>query len=99
MAKIVHTMLSVLDEERSVGFYRKTFGLEVGNRKNLDSFTFVYLLNDENDVGVRPRYLESVCFRRQSIHNRGCGKSDLDDCSDGVSPSLSVAWEMSRGAL
>ncbi|MCY4032252.1 MAG: VOC family protein [Hyphomicrobiales bacterium] len=50
MAKIIHTMLRVLDEGRSVDFYRKAFGLEVANRMDFDSFTLVYLRNDENDV-------------------------------------------------
>lgn len=50
MAKIIHTMLRVLDEKRSVEFYRKAFGLEIADRMDFDSFTLVYLRNDENDV-------------------------------------------------
>ena len=50
MAKIIHTMIRVLDEKRSVGFYRKAFGLEIADRMDFDSFTLVYLRNDENDV-------------------------------------------------
>ena len=50
MAKIVHTMLRVLDEQRSVAFYNKAFGLEVANRMDFDNFTLVYLRNEENDV-------------------------------------------------
>lgn len=50
MAKIIHAMIRVLDEKRSVGFYRKAFGLEVTDLMDLDSFTLVYLRNNENDV-------------------------------------------------
>lgn len=50
MAKIIHTMLRVLDEQRSVAFYNKAFGLEVANRMDFDNFTLVYLRNEENDV-------------------------------------------------
>lgn len=50
MAKLVHAMIRVLDEARSVAFYREAFGLEPAERFDFDSFTLVYLRNDENDV-------------------------------------------------
>ena len=50
MAKIIHTMLRVFDERRSVDFYREAFGLKVANRLDFDNFTLVYLRNEENDV-------------------------------------------------
>ena len=52
MAKIIHTMLRVLDEERSVSFYKTAFDLDVAKRLDFDSFTLVYLRNDENDFEV-----------------------------------------------
>lgn len=52
MAKIIHTMLRVLDEERSVRFYKSAFDLDVAKRLDFDSFTLVYLRNDENDFEV-----------------------------------------------
>ncbi|WP_149140200.1 VOC family protein [Gemmobacter caeruleus] len=47
MAKMVHSMIRVLDEARSVGFYRQAFGLEVADRLDFDSFTLIYLANAE----------------------------------------------------
>jgi lactoylglutathione lyase len=47
MAKAIHSMIRVLDEERSVDFYRRAFGLEVAERLEFDSFTLIYLSNDE----------------------------------------------------
>jgi len=47
MAKAIHSMIRVLDEERSVDFYRRAFGLEVAERLDFDSFTLIYLSNDE----------------------------------------------------
>ena len=47
MAKAVHSMIRVLDEARSVGFYRGAFGLEVADRIDFDSFTLIYLRNPE----------------------------------------------------
>lgn len=52
MAKIIHTMLRVLDEERSVNFYKSAFDLDIAKRLDFDSFTLVYLRNDENDFEV-----------------------------------------------
>ena len=49
MAKILHSMIRVIDENKSVDFYRKAFGLEVAHRFPFDGFTLVYLRNPEND--------------------------------------------------
>lgn len=47
MAKCIHTMIRVLEEERSVAFYRKAFGLEVADRLDFPEFALVYLSNPE----------------------------------------------------
>lgn len=47
MAKTIHTMIRVLDEARSIDFYRKAFGLDVAERLDLETFTLVYLSNAE----------------------------------------------------
>ncbi len=47
MAKAIHSMIRVLDEARSVAFYREAFGLEVAERIDFDDFTLVYLSNAE----------------------------------------------------
>lgn len=50
MAKIIHSMIRVLDEQKSVDFYRTALGLEVADRFPFDSFTLIYLRNSENDM-------------------------------------------------
>ena len=52
MAKAIHSMIRVLDEARSVDFYRKAFGLEVADRLDFESFTLVYLSNPETEFEV-----------------------------------------------
>ena len=49
MAKAIHSMIRVLDEARSVDFYRRAFGLDVADRFAFDGFTLVYLRNPEAD--------------------------------------------------
>ena len=52
MAKAIHSMIRVLDEDRSVTFYRKAFGLEIADRLDFPEFTLVYLSNDETGFEV-----------------------------------------------
>lgn len=49
MPKLIHSMIRVLDEARSVAFYEKAFGLRVAERLPFDSFTLVYMSNPESD--------------------------------------------------
>ncbi len=47
MAKAIHTMIRVLNEEKSVDFYKRAFGLDIADRLDFDDFTLVYMSNDE----------------------------------------------------
>jgi lactoylglutathione lyase len=47
MAKMIHSMIRVLDEARSVEFYNKAFGLLVADRIVFPTFTLIYLRNPE----------------------------------------------------
>ena len=49
MAKAIHSMIRVLDEKKSVDFYKKAFDLDIADRFDFDGFTLVYLRNPEND--------------------------------------------------
>jgi lactoylglutathione lyase len=42
-------MIRVVDEARSVEFYRQAFGLDVAERLDFDAFTLVYLSNTESE--------------------------------------------------
>ncbi|EDQ35710.1 Lactoylglutathione lyase [Hoeflea phototrophica DFL-43] len=47
MAKAIHSMIRVLDEARSVEFYKTAFGLDIADRLDFDNFTLIYLSNSE----------------------------------------------------
>lgn len=47
MAKAIHSMIRVLDEARSVDFYRNAFGLDIADRLDFETFTLIYLANAE----------------------------------------------------
>jgi len=52
MAKAIHSMIRVLDEDRSVRFYRDAFGLDVADRIEFPDFTLVYMSNAEEPFEV-----------------------------------------------
>ncbi len=47
MAKLIHAMVRVLEEARSVAFYRAAFGLEIAERIPFPDFTLIYMSNAE----------------------------------------------------
>ncbi|MCM2398604.1 VOC family protein [Rhizobium sp. S95] len=49
MAKMIHSMIRVLEEARSVAFYEQAFGLQIAERLDFDTFTLVYLSNAETE--------------------------------------------------
>lgn len=78
MAKAIHTMVRVLDEVRSVDFYRTAFGLEVADRFDFESFTLIYLRNSEADFEV-----ELTANKDQTeAYNLGDGYGHLAVCVD-----------------
>jgi lactoylglutathione lyase len=52
MAKLIHSMIRVLDEARSLAFYDTAFGLKVADRLDFDSFTLVYLSNADSTFEI-----------------------------------------------
>lgn len=47
MAKMIHSMVRVLEEQRSLAFYDIALGLRPVERLVFESFTLIYLANDE----------------------------------------------------
>ena len=46
-------MIRVLDETRSVDFYRQAFGLEIAERLDFETFTLVYMSNAESEFELK----------------------------------------------
>ncbi len=49
MAKSIHSMIRVIDEDRSVAFYKDAFGFAVADRLDFETFTLVYMSNAESE--------------------------------------------------
>lgn len=78
MAKAIHSMIRVLDEERSVAFYREVLGLKVADRFDFDSFTLIYLRNDEADFELEL----TVNKERETPYDLGDGYGHIAACVD-----------------
>ncbi len=52
MAKIIHSMIRVLDLDKSLRFYADVLGLTESHRLDFPDFALVYLRNPENDMEI-----------------------------------------------
>ncbi len=97
MAKAIHSMIRVLDVEKSIEFYGKAFGLAVADRYDFDKFALVYLRNDENDFEVELTLNKG----RSEPYGRGDGYGHLAVCVEIARPNARVwpASDSTRGTL
>lgn len=86
MAQPIHTMVRVRDEEKSVDFYRRAFGLEVADRVAFDDFVLIYMRDREGGFEVEL----TVNFGYGDNYTHGSGYGHLAFCVD------SLAEEHSR---
>ena len=70
MAKLVHSMIRVLDAARSIAFYQQAFGLQVVERIDFPAFALIYL-NDPETGGFELEL--TVNFDRTEPYNLGDG--------------------------
>ena len=80
MAKAIHSMIRVLDAERSITFYGAAFGLRVADRLDFENFALIYLRNDENDFELEL----TVNKGRTDPYDLGDGYGHLAFCVDDI---------------
>ncbi len=78
MAKAIHTMVRVLDLDRSIEFYSKALGLEVADHFDFDGFALVYLRNPENDFEIELTLNKG----REEPYGHGDGYGHVAVCVD-----------------
>jgi len=78
MAKAIHTMIRVLDADKSIEFYKKAFDLEVADHFDFDSFALIYLRNDENDFEIELTHNKD----REEAYSHGDGYGHVAVCVD-----------------
>ena len=80
MAKIIHTMIRVLDLDRSKDFYHQAFGLTPSHQLDFEDFALVYLRNDENDMEIELTLNKG----ETTAYTHGNGYGHLAMCVDGT---------------
>ncbi|MCZ8178585.1 MAG: VOC family protein [Rhizobium sp.] len=73
MAKMIHSMIRVLQEERSVSFYIQAFGLEIADRLDFETFTLIYLSNSDTEFELEL----TVNKGREEAYDLGTGYGHL----------------------
>jgi lactoylglutathione lyase len=80
MAKAIHSMIRVLDLDKSIDFYGRAFGLEPADRFDFDGFALVYLRNHENDFEIELTWNAD----QQEPYSHGSGYGHVAVCVDDV---------------
>ena len=75
---MIHTMIRVLDLDRSLDFYRDAFGLRLSRRLDFPDFTLAYLRNAESDVELELTYNKG----RTEAYTHGTGYGHVAVCVD-----------------
>jgi lactoylglutathione lyase len=73
MAKPIHMMIRVLDEKKSVDFYRKALGLDIADRFPFEDFTLIYMRQPESEFEVEL----TVNHGRTETYTHGTGYGHL----------------------
>ena len=78
MTKPIHAMLRVLDEARSVSFYRLAFNMTPADRYGFDAFTLVYLRAPESEFEIEL----TINHGRTEPYTLGDGYGHIAVCVD-----------------
>jgi len=95
MAKAIHTMIRVLDEKKSVKFYRDAFSLEIKDRYEFDGFTLTYLRNAENDFEVEL----TINHDQKEPYTHGSGYGHIAVCVENLEEEHNRLMELNLKPL
>lgn len=80
MAKVIHSMIRVLNVERSKQFYGQAFNLKEKRYLDFDDFALVYLGNDENDFEIELTLNKD----QKDAYTHGNGYGHIAVCVDDI---------------
>src|SRR5436305_11669199 len=81
-SKPVHSMIRVLDEARSLDFYRRAFGLEIADHLKFPDFALIYLRHPSSPFEIEL----TVNFGRKEPYALGDGYGHLAVLVDNLDP-------------
>ncbi|MFV0289518.1 MAG: glyoxalase superfamily protein [Mangrovibacterium sp.] len=59
-AKMIHSMIRVLDDQKSIKFYQEVLDLEIAKRLDFSDFSLIYLSNSETNFELELTYNHGV---------------------------------------
>ena len=80
MAKLIHSMIRVLDLKRSADFYQHGFGLEESHRLEFPTFTLLYLREPQSGAEIELTWNKS----QSEPYTHGTGYGHIAFCVDGL---------------
>lgn len=80
MAKLIHSMIRVLDLQRAVAFYKKAFGLEESHRLEFPTFTLLYLREPESGAEIELTWNKG----QAEPYTHGTGYGHIAFCVDAL---------------
>jgi lactoylglutathione lyase len=78
MAKFLHTMIRVLDADRSIAFYRDAFGLVESHRMEFPTFALIYLRDPESGTEIELTWNHG----QSEAYSHGSGYGHVAFCVD-----------------
>jgi len=94
MAKLIHSMIRVLDLERSLAFYRRGFGLEETHRLDFPSFTLVYLRDPESGYEIELTWNKG----QAEPYTHGSGYGHVAFCVDNLTEQQALLRRLGYSA-
>jgi len=80
MAKLIHSMIRVLDLQRSIDFYRNAFGLTESHRMDFPTFTLVYMRDPESGSEIELTWNKS----QKDAYTHGSGYGHVAFCVENL---------------
>jgi lactoylglutathione lyase len=80
MAKLIHSMIRVLDLKRSADFYERGFGLEESHRLEFPTFTLLYLREPQSGAEIELTWNKA----QTEPYTHGTGYGHIAFCVDGL---------------
>ncbi|MBD1557188.1 lactoylglutathione lyase [Vibrio sp. S9_S30] len=90
MTKTIHTMIRVLNLDRSIQFYSSALGLELADQYEFDGFTLTYLRDPNSGFEVEL----TLNHGRESPYEHGDAYGHLAVCVDNIEHTHNALTEM-----
>lgn len=94
MPKLIHSMIRVLDLERSIAFYRDAFGLVESHRLDFPTFALVYLRDPESGSEIELTLNKG----RTEAYTHGTGYGHIAFCVDDLARQQALMRQLGYAA-